>query len=175
MMNHCKFLTILFSIFILYQVANERLSVIRPIEEVMEEDGTSRQQIPVNMSSTGLSSPSLVPNERRECISDVLSSGITDKDHSMDVDEDQSTQEHQQPQRTAHAFAARLGHAGLSPLVFGDVANPSQEYLSMLFPLNNSVNNQGHIQQASALVAAAAAIQVSMSSRKNLGNSFFNV
>ena len=77
----------------------------------------------------------------------------------MDVDDDQSTQE-QQPQRTAHAFAARLGHAGLSPLVFGDVANPSQEYLSMLFPLNNSISNQGHIQQASALVAAAAAIQV---------------
>jgi len=148
-------------------VANERLSVIRPIEEVMEEDGTSRQQIPANMSSTGLSSPSLDHNERRECISDVLRSGIADTS-SMDVDEDQSTQE-QQPQRTAHAFAARLGHAGLSPLVFGDVANPSQEYLSMLFPLNNSVNNQGHIQQASALVAAAAAIQVSIWSSKSLG------
>ena len=139
-------------------MANERLSVIRPIEEVMEEDGTSRQQISSNMSSTVLSSPSLDRNDRRECISDVLGSGITETS-SMDVDDDQSTQE-QQPQRTAHAFAARLGHAGLSPLVFGDVANPSQEYLSMLFPLNNSISNQGHIQQASALVAAAAAIQV---------------
>ena len=139
-------------------MANERLSVIRPIEEVMEEDGTSRQQISSNMSSTVLPSPSLDRNDRRECISDVLGSGITETS-SMDVDDDQSTQE-QQPQRTAHAFAARLGHAGLSPLVFGDVANPSQEYLSMLFPLNNSISNQGHIQQASALVAAAAAIQV---------------
>jgi hypothetical protein len=155
-------------------VANERLSVIRPIEEVMEEDGISRQQLPVNMSSTGLRSPSLYPNERRECISDGLSSGITDTS-SMDVDDDQSTQE-QQPQRTAHAFAARLGHAGLSPLVFGDVANPSQEYLSMLFPLNNSVNNQGHnIQQASALVAAAVAIQVLISPSKCLRKYFFIV
>ena len=139
-------------------MANERLSVIRPIEEVMDLGGTSRQQISSNMSSTVLSSPSLDRNDRRECISDVLGSGITETS-SMDVDDDQSTQE-QQPQRTAHAFAARLGHAGLSPLVFGDVANPSQEYLSMLFPLNNSISNQGHIQQASALVAAAAAIQV---------------
>ena len=122
----------------------------------MEEDSTTRQQLTSAMSPTGLpSSPSIDPSARRECISDGLTSSVTDS--SMDVDDDQPSQE-QQPQRTAHAFAARLGHAGLSPLVFGDVANPSQEYLSMLFAPNN---NQGHnIQQASALVAAAAAIQV---------------
>ena len=123
----------------------------------MEEDSISRQQLPSAISSAELpSSPSLDPSTRRECISDGLRSSIGDSS-SMDVDDDQPTQE-QQPQRTAHAFAARLGHAGLSPLVFGDVANPSQEYLSMLFAPNNSLNNQGHIQQASALVAAAAAI-----------------
>ena len=55
-------------------MANERLSVIRPIEEVMEEDGTSRQQISSNMSSTVLPSPSLDRNDRRECISDVMGS-----------------------------------------------------------------------------------------------------
>ena len=125
----------------------------------MEEDNNTRQQLTSTMSPTGLpSSPSIDPSARRECISDGLTSSITDS--SMDVDDDQPSQE-QQPQRTAHAFAARLGHAGLSPLVFGDVANPSQEYLSMLFAPNNTLNNQGHnIQQASALVAAAAAIQV---------------
>ena len=125
----------------------------------MEEDSNSRQQLPTDMSSAALpSSNSVDPSARRECISDVMGSSITDS--SMDVDDDQPSQE-QQPQRTAHAFAARLGHAGLSPLVFGDVANPSQEYLSMLFAPNNTLNNQGHnLQQASALVAAAAAIQV---------------
>ena len=132
--------------------------MIRPIEEVMEEDSISRQQLPSAMSSAELpSSPSLDLTARRECISDGVRSSIGDSS-SMDVDDDQE----QQPQRTAHAFAARLGHAGLSPLVFGDVANPSQEYLSMLFAPNNSFNNQGNIQQASALVAAAAAIQVSI-------------
>ena len=126
----------------------------------MEEDGTSRHQISSTISSNVLSSSSSIGG--REGISDGLNSsgGIADL-ASMDVDEDQPTQE-QQPQRTAHAFAARLGHAGLSPLVFGDVANPSQEYLSMLFPVNG---NQGHFQQANALVAAAAAIQV----RQNQG------
>ena len=141
-------------------MANERISAIRTIEEVMEEDGTSRHQISSTISSNVLSSSSSIGG--REGISDGLNSsgGIADL-ASMDVDEDQPTQE-QQPQRTAHAFAARLGHAGLSPLVFGDVANPSQEYLSMLFPVNG---NQGHFQQANALVAAAAAIQV----RQNQG------
>ena len=121
----------------------------------MEEDSNSRQQLPSDMSSAGLSSSNSVdPSARRECISDVMGSSITDS--SMDVDDDQPSQE-QQPQRTAHAFAARLGHAGLSPLVFGDVANPSQEYLSMLFAPNNILNNQGHnLQQASAQLNSAS-------------------
>ena len=142
-------------------MTNERISVIRPIEEVMEEDGISRQQISSTLSSTVLSSTPIEPNVGTESsLSDGLNSSSMVDSSSMDVDDEQPSQEQQQPQRTAHAFAARLGHAGLSPLVFGDVANPSQEYLSMLFPLNNSISNQGHIQQASALVAAAAAIQV---------------
>ena len=141
-------------------MANERISVIRPIEEVMEEDGIARQQISSTLSSSVLSSTSVEPNVRTECISDGLNSGMVDSS-SMDVDDEQPSQE-QQPQRTAHAFAARLGHAGLSPLVFGDVANPSQEYLSMLFPFNGNASSQGqgHIQQAAALIAAATAIQV---------------
>ena len=120
----------------------------------MEEDGTSRQHISSAMSSDVLSSSSAVEhNVKREYFAEGVNPSIADSS-TMDVDDDQTTQ---QPQRTAHAFAARLGHAGLSPLVFGDVANPSQEYLSMLFPMNNS---QNPIHQASALVAAAAAIQV---------------
>ena len=122
----------------------------------MEEDGTSRQHISSAMSSDVLSSSSAVEhNVKREYFAEGVNPSIADSS-TMDVDDDQTTQ---QPQRTAHAFAARLGHAGLSPLVFGDVANPSQEYLSMLFPMNNS---QNPIHQASALVAAAAAIQVYM-------------
>ena len=120
----------------------------------MEEDGTSRQHISSAMSSDVLSSSSAVEhNVKREYFTEGVNPSIADSS-TMDVDDDQTTQ---QPQRTAHAFAARLGHAGLSPLVFGDVANQSQEYLSMLFPMNNS---QNPIHQASALVAAAAAIQV---------------
>ena len=139
-------------------MTNERISVIRPIEEVMEEDGISRQQISSTLSSTILSSTPIEPNVGTESsLSDGLNSSSMVDSSSMDVDDEQPSQEQQQPQRTAHAFAARLGHAGLSPLVFGDVANPSQEYLSMLFPQSNSL---GHIQQASALVAAAAVIQV---------------
>ena len=49
----------------------------------------------------------------------------------MEVDEDTSPTH----QRTALSFAARLGHAGLSPLVISEVANPAaQEYLNSILP-----------------------------------------
>jgi hypothetical protein len=68
----------------------ERL-LIRPIEEVMEEDGKP------STSAAGR----LVVEE-------------------MEVDEPVVTHH-----RTVHSFAARLGHAGLSPLVLGDVEGSS--------------------------------------------------
>ena len=67
----------------------ERL-LIRPIEEVMEEEG-----------KPSTSSGRLVVEE-------------------MEVDEPVVTHH-----RTVHSFAARLGHAGLSPLVLGDVEGSS--------------------------------------------------
>ena len=137
------------------------MSVIKPIEEVMEEDSLSRQH---NSSNTSISSAlsTVVAAE-----GGANSGSSRAESTSMDVDDGtaapgeggHSSQEQQQ-QRTAHAFAARLGHAGLSPLVLGDVANPSQEYLARLLPFNNSLGGQSHVQQAAALVAAAAAIQV---------------
>ena len=133
------------------------MSVIRPIEE-MEEDGIAKQQISSTLSSAVLSSSSAEPVVGAD--PDELNPGMVESS-SMDIDDEQPSQD-QQHQRTAHAFAARLGHAGLSPLVLGDVANPSQEYLSRLFPLNNRLGSQDHVQQAAALVAAAAAIQVQL-------------
>ena len=140
-------------------MASERMSVIRPIEE-MEEDGIAKQQISSTLSSAVLSSSSVEPVVGAEGVPDELNPGMVESS-SMDIDDEQPSQD-QQHQRTAHAFAARLGHAGLSPLVLGDVANPSQEYLSRLFPLNNRLGGQDHVQQAAALVAAAAAIQVQL-------------
>ena len=87
----------------------ERL-LIRPIEEVMEEEGKPGTS---GMSGGG---GRLVVEE-------------------MEVDEPVVTHH-----RTVHSFAARLGHAGLSPLVLGDVEGSSvqlpQEYLSRLLPLH---------------------------------------
>lgn len=88
----------------------ERL-LIRPIEEVMEEEGK-----PGTSGMSGAGGGRLVVEE-------------------MEVDEPVVTHH-----RTVHSFAARLGHAGLSPLVLGDVEGSSvqlpQEYLSRLLPLH---------------------------------------
>jgi hypothetical protein len=58
----------------------------------------------------------------------LLPTGNTNDLLMMDVDEPVS--------RGGHSFAARLGHAGLSPLVIADVSNArlTQEYLSRLLP-----------------------------------------
>ena len=85
----------------------ERL-LIRPIEEVMEEEGKPS-------TSSSVAAGRLVVEE-------------------MEVDEPVTHH------RTVHSFAARLGHAGLSPLVLGEVEGSSvqlpQEYLTRLLPLH---------------------------------------
>jgi hypothetical protein len=87
----------------------ERL-LIRPIEEVMEEDSKPTQ--------TGGVAP---PSGRLV-------------DEEMEVEDPQP--------RTVHSFAARLGHAGLSPLVLGDVGATScqvpYEYIGKLLPFHPS-------------------------------------
>ena len=89
------------------QIARERL-MIRPIEEVMEEDQQNR--LPSN-------------------------------DESMEVDDapannSQQQQQQQQQQPTlGPAFTARVGHAGLSPLVLSEVGSSiSSDYVSKLLP-----------------------------------------
>lgn len=96
------------------QKVDERL-VIRPIEEVMEEE--SKPQ------ATGR----------------VPLRAARPEDEEMEVEDPQP--------RTVHSFAARLGHAGLSPLVLGDVgATPGQipyEYSGKMLPYHLSYSTSG--------------------------------
>ena len=97
----------------------ERL-LIRPIEEVMEEEGKP--------STSAAAAGRLVIEE-------------------MEVDEPVVTHH-----RTVHSFAARLGHAGLSPLVLGEVEGSAvqlpQEYLTRLLPLHSAQSaNSAHYGQ----------------------------
>ena len=87
-------------------------SSIRPIEEVMEEDGKR----------------------------------VVDSSIRMEVDGESSSH-----QRT---LFARLGHAGLSPLVLGEVANPTQDYISSLLPIY-----QQQLMQAAAVSCNASSFE----------------
>ena len=105
---------------------------IRPIEEVMEEDvGGGRQQQPQNLSASAAAAAS--------------------DSNMMEIDD-------QPPVSRGHSFAARLGTAGLSPLVLGEVTTTStkltQEYLSRLLP-TQPVMAHHHSLSSTATTAAA--------------------